>query len=114
MVNDVINPVMEKLEKFLQTKTVIGEPIEVGNVTLIPIISVSFGYGGGGGDSKGEENGSGAGAGGRVTPKAILMLKNDEVTILPLSDQSSLEKIVAMVPDIVKKIEDKVEKDKEE
>ena len=32
-----------KLEKFLKTETVIGEPIEVGGINLVPIITVAFG-----------------------------------------------------------------------
>ena len=100
--------VYESLEKFLQTKTVVGEPIAIGSITLIPIISVSFGLGGGGGEggTSGSDTGSGtgAGAGGRVSPKAILVIKNDEVSLLPISDKGSLEKILEMVPDLVEKL----------
>jgi len=113
MSNGVMSSILEKLEKFLQTKTVIGEQIQVGNITLIPIISVSFGFGGGEGDNKNEENGSGAGAGGRVSPKAIIMVKNDEVTVLSLNDKNSLERIIDMVPDIVNKFECKSSKNNE-
>ncbi|WP_218076153.1 GerW family sporulation protein [Desulfuribacillus stibiiarsenatis] len=108
MVKDIMDSVLERLEKFLQTKTVIGEAIQIGNVTLIPVLSVSFGLGGGGGEGehKGSDNGSGAGAGAgaRISPKALVVVKDDEVSILPISERGSLEKIVSMVPDIVDKI----------
>ncbi len=107
MGKDVVESVYERLEKFLQTKTVVGEPIVVGSITLIPIISVSFGLGGGGGEGgtpSDTGSGSGAGAGGRVSPKAILVIKNDEVSLLPISDKGSLEKIIEMVPGIVEKL----------
>jgi uncharacterized spore protein YtfJ len=39
----------ERLTKNLQVKNVVGDPIKVGNVTVIPIIMIDIGYGGGGG-----------------------------------------------------------------
>jgi uncharacterized spore protein YtfJ len=39
----------ERLTKNLQVKNIVGDPIKVGNVTVIPIIMIDIGYGGGGG-----------------------------------------------------------------
>jgi uncharacterized spore protein YtfJ len=39
----------ERLTNNLQVKNIVGEPIKVGNVTVIPIIMIDIGYGGGGG-----------------------------------------------------------------
>lgn len=39
----------ERLTNNLQVKNVVGDPIKVGNVTVIPIIMIDIGYGGGGG-----------------------------------------------------------------
>jgi uncharacterized spore protein YtfJ len=38
-----------RLTNSLQVKTVIGEPIKVGRVTLLPIMMIDVGFGGGGG-----------------------------------------------------------------
>ncbi|BCZ45287.1 hypothetical protein psyc5s11_13540 [Clostridium gelidum] len=103
------------LEKFIKTETVVGEPIIVGEVTLVPIISVMFGGGAGGGtggDNKGMTgDGSGGGMGARISPNAILVIKKDEVTMLPIKGQNNLDNLINMVPDIVSKINFK--KDKE-
>ena len=40
---DTIN----KMENFVSTKTVVGEPIKVGEITLLPIIEVAVGVGAG-------------------------------------------------------------------
>lgn len=98
------------LEKFLKTETVVGEPIKVGETTLIPLISVSFGCGTGGGtgnDPKGMGgSGGGLGAGARVSPNAILVInKNEEVSLLPLKNKGSLGNLMDMVPEIVHKID---------
>lgn len=96
------------LEKFIKTETVVGEPIVVGEVTLVPIISVMFGCGTGGGtgsDNKGMTgNGSGGGGGARISPNAILVIKKDEVTMLPVKGKNNLDNLINMVPDIVSKI----------
>ncbi len=104
----IFNTLFEKLGDFLRSETVVGEPILVGNITLIPIITVTFGVGGGEGtgrDSKGNDgNGGGGGVGCRISPNAVLVIKNDEVEIISLAGKGSLEKIMNMVPEIVSKM----------
>ena len=101
------------LEKFIKTETVVGQPIVVGEVTLVPIISVMFGCGTGGGtgsDNKGMTgNGAGGGGGARISPNAILVIKKDEVTMLPVKGKNNLDNLINMVPDIVSKINFKKE-----
>lgn len=104
---NVLNSMFEKLEKFIKTETVVGEPIQLGNVTLIPLVSVSFGVGAGGGvgkDEKGDGTGSGGGLGAKIQPTAILVLKNDEVSLIPLNNKGSMDKLFEMVPEIIDKI----------
>ena len=38
-----------RLNSSLQVKTVVGEPMKVGKITLIPIMMIDIGFGGGGG-----------------------------------------------------------------
>lgn len=101
--------VFSKLEKFLKTETVIGEPIQVGETTLIPIITVSFGCGGGSGQGKDEKGsdgtGGGIGMGAKISPDAMLVIKNGEVSILPIKQKHNLEKLMGMVPELIKKID---------
>lgn len=101
--------VFNKLEKFLKTETVVGEPIVIGETTLVPIVSVMFGCGtgsGGGTDEKGTNGtGSGLGVGARVVPNAILVIKNDEVTMLPVKGKNNMGSLVEMVPELISKID---------
>ncbi|URZ03301.1 GerW family sporulation protein [Clostridium felsineum] len=114
-VKESLDVLFTKLEKFLRTETVIGEPIKVGETTLIPIVSVMFGCGTGSGtgDNKGiKGEGGGLGTGARISPNAILVIKNDEVQMLPVKSSGNLSKLIEMVPEIVSKI--KVEKNNKE
>lgn len=101
-----LETLFSKLENFLKTETVVGEPIVVGETTLVPIISVTFGCGtgSGGGDSKAtNSNGAGIGACARIVPNAIVVIKNDGVTLLPVQGRNNLDSILNLVPGIVSK-----------
>ncbi len=94
-----------KLDNFLKTETVIGEPIEAGPVTLIPIISASFGLGGGLGSSSQADEGSGGGVGCRITPTAVLVVREDDVKLVRLTGKGSLETLLENVPELLEKIQ---------
>lgn len=123
VVKENIETLFSNLERFLKTETVIGEPIVVGETTLVPIITVTFGCGTGGGTGKegktGNEGvGSGGGAGARISPNAILVIRKDEVTMLPVKGQNNLENLLKMVPEIVSKVksnkDENVEKEEQD
>ena len=107
--SELFNTLFEKLENFIKTETVVGDPFQVGNITMVPIISVSFGVGGGEGsgkDDKGNDGlGGGGGVGAKITPNSMLVIKNDEISVVPLTSRGSLEKIAEMVPEIIAKVE---------
>ena len=102
-----IGVLFSELEKIFRANTVVGEPIVAGNVTVIPITSISFGAGNGGAgvqvNKDSDNNGGGAGAGGKITPIAVIVIKGDEVSVMPLSHRSSLDNVMSLVPDIISK-----------
>ncbi|AZV58103.1 spore germination protein GerW family protein [Clostridium sp. AWRP] len=104
-----------KLENFFKTETVVGKPIQVGDITLVPFITVTFGCGTGGGEgtdpkSNQEGGGSGIGAGAKITPNAVLVIKGDTIQMLPIGDKNNLSKLMELVPNIVSKLKKKNEK----
>lgn len=115
-VNESLETLFSHLEKFLKTETVVGEPIIVGETTLIPIITVAFGCGGGGGGGKDEKGndgtGTGVGVGAKITPDAVIVIRQGDVTLLPVKSRTNLENLVGMVPEIVKKMKFKREENK--
>lgn len=112
-INESFETLFNHLEKFLKTETVIGEPIVVGETTLIPIITVSFGCGGGGGGGKDEKGndgvGTGIGVGAKISPDAVVVIKEGSVSILPVKNRTNIENLINMVPDIVRKMKFKKE-----
>ncbi|BCV23852.1 GerW family sporulation protein [Gelria sp. Kuro-4] len=108
IVKENLEAMTAELERFLTTKTVIGEPFTVGEVTLIPVMEASFGLGTGGGEGKDEKKGSGVGGGGglgaRLRPTGVVVIKGGEVSLLPLGGKGTLEKVVELVPELLAKV----------
>lgn len=108
-----LKAIFQEMEDFLTTKAVVGEPIEVGDITLIPVINVTFGMGTGGGnrdrakDKEHKEGGAGAGLGAKISPTAVIVIKQGEITVMPLNGNAGVERLIEMVPDILKKIKRK-------
>lgn len=104
---DLLRISVAQLEKFLTTKTVVGEPIVIGEVTLIPIQTVSFGYGSGGGeggDDKGKGVGGGGGAGANLKPIAVVAVKGTDVQVYNLGKKGVVDNIAALIPDALSKV----------
>ena len=108
---NILESMYDKLDNFLKTETVIGDPIEIDSVKIIPIITASFGLGGGFGEESEKNSGGGGGLGCKITPDAILIVKDDQVEMMPVKGKGSLEKIIEKVPDIISKLDDGKEKD---
>ena len=118
-VEELMQEVVEQLEKLVTTRTIVGEPITVAGKTVIPISKVSFGFGSAGGECKHDEEsgfGGGGGGGAKIEPVAFLVVSEDEVKLLPTTGKGiDIGKIMEAVPEVVDKIKSmrgRKEKDK--
>ena len=91
---------LKAMEQFITTKSVVGEPIVIGETIILPMADVSFGMGIGT-FSKGD-NGTG-GVGGKITTTAVLIIKNGTSKIISVKDQDGFSKIMDLVPDVIDK-----------
>lgn len=84
-IEDLFGKAIGEIERMLNTKTVVGDPITVDGNTLIPLISVGFGFGFGAGEGsdpkKGAGNGGGVAGGGGVKPVALVIIGKDGVRV---------------------------------
>ena len=122
VVENLVKTTLGEIEKVLSTRTVVGEPITIQDVTLIPLISVGFGFGAGGGEGRGEAKqrgegtGGGAGGGAWVRPKAVIIIDKEGVRIEPIMGSISyaIEKVGERIPQMVEKCIEKWEERKKE
>lgn len=68
---------VEELERLLNAKHVLGEPIEKNGATVIPLVSYGFGFGAGGGSDAKSGTGGGTGAGGGIKPRGAIIIDKD-------------------------------------
>ena len=110
---NMLQDTISKIREMVDVNNVIGEPISVGDVTIIPVSKVSVGFGGGGSDfaSKNpakQENpfGGGVGGGVKVIPICFLIVKDGNVRMMPVAvpANTTADRIVEMVPDTLDKI----------
>ena len=43
-VENLIERVMGELHRIVQTETVVGDPVQAGELTIIPVSKISFGF----------------------------------------------------------------------
>ena len=112
-VEKLVKTTLGEIEKVLDAKTVVGEPITIEGTTLIPLMSVGFGFAAGGGTGKGETKeaaeGGGSGGGGGVRPIAVIVIDKDGVRIEPIKGgmATAIEKLSETIPDIAAKLTEK-------
>ena len=121
--NDLMGSTMERLRSMVDVNTVVGEPILAGEVTIIPVSMVSVGFASGGSDfaSKNQRPeqdnsfGGGSGAGLKITPVGFLIVRGENVKLLPVMPPpgGAIDRAVDMVPDLVDKVTSFVEKQQE-
>ena len=127
-IGDAIRQALSDVQSMADAKTVIGDPIVVGDITLIPVSKVSIGVGIGGG-TYGKTTPNGAGGGGTgltVTPVAFLVVTaSGETRLLNVGSEyaggakiagtvSDIDKALDDVPEIITKVKGIFKKDKAE
>jgi len=111
VVEGLVRTTLGEIEKVLNTRTVVGEPITVEGATLVPLISVGFGFGAGGGAGKGEAKqkgegeGGGTGGGAWVKPIAVIIIDKEGVRIEPIRGglSATIEKLGETIPRMMEK-----------
>lgn len=119
-INQMMSITMEKIREMGDVKTIIGDPIEAGDTTIIPVSKVSYGFASGGSDLPAKQNpkdlfGGGAGAGVTVQPIAFLVVSKDgNVRLMQISDSDDkVSNIIRSVPELIDKISDMIKSRKD-
>jgi sporulation protein YtfJ len=110
-VENLIKSTMENLKSMVDVNTVIGTAVETKNGSyIIPVSRLSFGFASGGSEYSCQKQnlsstvfpfGGGSGAGVSVKPVAFLVVKEDGVRMLPVEQDTTYDRIVDTVPQIL-------------
>lgn len=122
--SDIINSSLQKVKEFANSETVIGDPIKIGETTIVPVSRITMGFASGGIDYAGKKHreqqaakpnnfGGGGGTGVNITPIAFLVIsESGSVDLLPITgydENNSIDKITSLIersPDILGRLRD--------
>ena len=101
-----VRSLMYGLDSFISAKTVLGDPITIGDTIILPLVDVSFGVGAGsfGANTQNTDGNSGGGLHGKMSPTAVLVVKDGIARVVSVKDQDMITKVIDMAPDVVDKV----------
>ena len=108
-VNRIMESTLQKMKEMVDVSTIIGDPIQTGKTTLIPVSKVQYGFTSGGTDlpsKQGSELFGGAGGGGiSITPVAFIVIEDGKCRMMQINNYtSSADRAIAMIPELVDKL----------
>ena len=99
-IENTVEALFKGMDSFINTKTVVGDAIHIGENIILPLVDVSFGVGAGAFSENARNNGGG-GMGGKITPSAVLVINKNGTKLVNIKNQDAVTKILDMAPDIV-------------
>lgn len=119
-INNLMSTVMENIKGMVDVNTIIGDPVETSNGTIIiPVSKVGFGFAAGGSDLPGEKAdkqsfGGGSGAGVSISPIGFLVVSSDQIKLIPISaNNTPVDKLIDYIPVAFEKINTMIQKKKD-
>lgn len=123
-IQGLMKTAMENIKEMADVNTIVGDPVETPDGSVImPISKVGFGFAAGGSEFYGDTDGAvsghdahnaavslpfggGSGGGVSITPIAFLVVGNLGVKVVPLDNQTHLyERLIDSAPQVVDKIQ---------
>ena len=107
---ELMNETLAGLKTAMAANTIIGQPIQTDEVTLIPVSRLSFGVACGGSDFATQASaanfGGGSASSAKVEPVAFLVVRGDSVRLLSVDPPvgNTVDRIVDAVPEVIDKV----------
>ncbi|WP_088103827.1 GerW family sporulation protein [Halalkalibacter urbisdiaboli] len=112
-IQGLMKTAMENLKEMVDVNTIVGDPVETPDGSVImPVSRVGFGFAAGGSEFVMEQDkdehpfGGGSGGGVSITPIAFLVVNSQGVNMVHLDSNTHLyEKLLDFAPQVVDKIQ---------
>ena len=103
--SEVVESLFHGMDGYMAAKTVMGEPVQVEDTIIIPLVDVSFGLGASAGlnDTRKSNNGGG-GLGGKLSPNSVLVIRDGVTRLVSVKSQDTVNKVLDMVPGVVDRV----------
>ncbi|HHW42901.1 MAG TPA: sporulation protein YtfJ [Desulfotomaculum sp.] len=122
-IETLMKTAMESIKEMVDVNTVVGDPVETPDGTvIIPISRVACGFGAGGGElepegrqmGEGEQMpffGGGSGAGVSVQPVGFLVVGQGQIRLLPVDSNVIIDRIIDLAPQVLSQIQSMFKRD---
>ena len=112
-IDGTISTLFHGMDGFVSSKSVVGDPIKVGDTIIIPLLDVNFGMAAGA-FNKQTGNNAACCIGANLSPDAVLVISNGKTRLVNIKNQDAISKIIDMAPEIVDRITGFFKKEKTE
>ena len=112
-IDGTISTLFHGMDGFVSSKSVVGDPIKVGDTIIIPLLDVNFGMAAGAFNKQTGNNAAG-GIGAKLSQSAVLVISNGKTRLVNIKNQDAISKIIDMAPEIVDRITGFFKKEKTE
>lgn len=121
-IEGLLRTAMESIREMVDVNTVVGDPIETPDGTVvIPVSRVSFGFAAGGGEfevSKNEDEslfpfGGGSGAGVSVQPVGFLVVTKGHVRLVSVDANAAADRLIDLAPQVLERIDTHLQRQRE-
>jgi len=113
-IEGLMETAMESIKTMVDVNTILGDPVETPDGTVIvPVSRVSLGFAAGGTeyDPQGKEDGhgtypfgGGSGAGISVSPVGFLVVGQGQIRMLPVDNNVLLDRLIDVAPRLVEQL----------
>ena len=105
---DILDTILDRLKTLASTETVVGDPVKVGDVTILPMIKITVGFAAGGGeggveDKHGHGTGGGGGGGASVSPVGFITYDGKQIKFVSVS-KGKIDTLIDTVPEVLRKL----------
>ena len=119
-IEGLMHTVMDSLKEMVDVNTILGDPVETPDgAVVLPVSRVSFGFVAGGSDQPFSEGkpkdsstqatsrpfGGGSGAGISVNPVAFLVVRENEVRLMPVDGNVVYDRLLDLAPKLVEQVQ---------
>jgi len=122
-IQGLMQTAMESIKQMVDVNTVVGDPVETPDGTIIiPISKVAVGFVAGGGEfglaredgASAHPFGGGSGAGVSVQPMGFLGIGRDQVRLLPVDANTIADRLIDLAPSVLERLDSYLAKKNEE
>ena len=97
-----VRELLTGLDGFVSTRSVVGEPIRMGEATLIPLMDIQIGVGAG--SYGGKSAGSAGGLGATIKPSSMLLLQDGKVKLIRITNEETVMKVIDAIPEVLDRV----------